>query len=255
MQRMNFIQVLLSLLVILAPTAVLAQSDTLDVRQVMDRMDRLYRSQRSYSEVEMVVTNPNWERSMRLEIWGEGLKKTFIAINSPKKDAGIATLRLGNEMWNYFPKIDKVMKVPPSMMMGAWMGSDFTNDDLVKESTFLEDYDARAVAPPDAEAGLAYFDLVAKEDAPTVWGRIEIVVQRQDLIPLRQVYYDEDGRKMRRMDFLQVRDLGGRRVPTLIEIVPLHKEGHKTAFRYMQAQFDGEIEPELFTLRNLRQKR
>ena len=254
MRGMIVIQILMSLAV-WALTDALAQPDTLDVRQVMDRMDRLYRSQRSYSEVEMIVSNPNWERRMRLEIWGEGLKKTFIAIKSPKKDAGIATLRLGNEMWNYFPKIDKVMKVPPSMMMGSWMGSDFTNDDLVKESTFMDDYDAHAIAPADAEVGLAYFELVAKEDAATVWGRIEIVVQRQDLIPLRQVYYDEDGQPMRRMDFSQVRQLGGRRVPTLIELVPLHKEGHKTAFQYLQAAFDGEIEPELFTLRNLRMKR
>ena len=252
---MIMIRLLLGLLILLIPVIVRAQLDTLGVVQMMERLDRLYRSERSYSAVEMTITNPNWERRMRLEIWGEGLDKTFIAINSPKKDAGIATLRLGHEMWNYFPRIDKVMKVPPSMMMGTWMGSDFTNDDLVKESTFLDDYEARAMIPDSAAVDMAYFELMAKPESPTVWGRIEIVVQRQTLLPVRQVYYDDDGQQMRRLDFSQVRQLGGRLLPTVVELVPLHKEGHKTTFQYLQATFDGEIEPELFTLRHLRQKR
>ena len=98
----------------------------------------------------MQVVTPNWERTLRMQMWTEGMDRTFIAILSPKKDAGIATLRKGTEMWNYFPKINKVMKVPPSMMMASWMGSDFTNDDLVKETSLLRDYDA-AFAEPESE--------------------------------------------------------------------------------------------------------
>lgn len=122
-----------------------------EVQEIIDRVDRLYRSDTSYGEIEMTIITPDWRRRLRMKIWTEGMDKTFLYITSPQKDAGIATLRIGSEMWNYFPKINKVMKVPPSMMMGSWMGSDFTNDDLVKESSLLRDYSARLINPEGAD--------------------------------------------------------------------------------------------------------
>ena len=113
------------------------------VREVLRKVDDLYRGTTSRGKVEMTVETPDWKRSMNMKIWSEGMNKTFVVILSPAKDAGVATLRVNRDMWNFFPGINKTLKVPPSMMMGSWMGSDFTNDDLVKESTFLDDYDAR----------------------------------------------------------------------------------------------------------------
>ncbi|HIC69853.1 MAG TPA: outer membrane lipoprotein-sorting protein [Candidatus Latescibacteria bacterium] len=113
------------------PAAAITARATTDslVARIVDRVDKLYRSSTSHSRFEMLIVNPNWERRLVMEIWTRGMNETFIRIETPKKDAGIATLRRGAEMWNFFPKIDKVMKVPPSMMMGSWMGSDFSNDD------------------------------------------------------------------------------------------------------------------------------
>ena len=104
------------------------------VDKILDRMDKLYRSSQSSASMTMKIKTPHWEREMKLKSWTKGLEKTFIVIDYPRKDKGVATLKKGNEMWNYFPKINKVIKVPPSMMMGSWMGSDFTNDDLVNEN-------------------------------------------------------------------------------------------------------------------------
>jgi outer membrane lipoprotein-sorting protein len=146
-----------------------ASAEELTVDEIVDRMDRLYRSDTSSAVVEMEIVSEHWRRTLNIDIWSEGLDKTFMHINSPKKDAGIATLRINNEMWNYLPKINKVMKVPPSMMMSSWMGSDFTNDDLVKESSLREDYDAKIIEPEGSDPDNFYVELIPKEDIPIVW--------------------------------------------------------------------------------------
>src|SRR6056300_1016740 len=109
-----------------------------DVEGILDRVDRLYRSDTTFSSIEMNIKTPNWERTLKMDVWTRGLEYTFVVIESPPKDKGIATLKRKNSMWNYFPKINKVIKIPPSMMMSSWMGSDFTNDDLVKENTLRD---------------------------------------------------------------------------------------------------------------------
>ena len=107
---------------------------------LLKEIDELYRSATSISTMKMEIVTPNWQRTLEMQSWTVGMEDTFIRILSPRKDRGVATLKKGNEMWNYFPKINKVIKVPPSMMMGSWMGSDFTNDDLVKEASLVDDY-------------------------------------------------------------------------------------------------------------------
>ena len=193
-------------------------SPVVDVQTIIDKVDKLYRSETSYSEIEMTIVNPNWERRLKVQMWSRGMEETFIRILSPKRDAGITTLRRDREMWNYFPKIDKVMKVPPSMMMGSWMGSDFTNDDLVKESTFHDDYNSRLIpaderAEDSAASNTYAIELTPKEKTATVWGRIVLVVRRSDYIPVSEVYYDERGRMMRRMELHDIAELGGRPIP------------------------------------------
>lgn len=232
-----------------------ATTDSL-VERIVDQVDRLYRSTTSHSRLEMLIVNPNWERRLEMEIWTRGMNETFIRILDPKKDAGIATLRRGTEMWNFFPKIDKVMKVPPSMMMGSWMGSDFSNDDLVKESTLIDDYDARPASAPDGSPpGFHYVELLPKAQTATVWGRILLAVRADDLLPVTETYFDEKGRAMRRIEFGEVRDFGGRLMPATMEMVPLHKEGHRTVIRYLEARFGLELPDDTFGLRNLRKRR
>ncbi len=240
------------------PAAAITARATTDslVARILDRVDRLYRSSTSHSRFEMLIVNPNWERRLVMEIWTRGMNETFIRIEAPKKDAGIATLRRGAEMWNFFPKIDKVMKVPPSMMMGSWMGSDFSNDDLVKESTLIDDYVARpAAAPEGAPPDHHYLELLPRKHTATIWGRILLAVRVDDLLPVAETYFDEKGRAMRRIDFSEVRDFGGRLMPATMKLVPLHKEGHFTVIRYLEAHFDLELEVDTFGLRNLRKRR
>jgi hypothetical protein len=231
-----------------------AQDET-EVRDIVDRVDRLYRSNTSQSEIEMTIVSEHWTRTLGMKIWTEGMDKTFIYITGPKKDAGIATLRKKTEMWNFFPKINKVMKVPPSMMMSSWMGSDFTNDDLVKESSMTKDYDARLFSPEDADPQNYYIELIPKKDIPIVWAKIIIAVRRQDYTPVYEIYFDEKGREMRIMEFSEVKTFGDRSIPSVLEMRPLNKEGRKTVIYYKEIGFDVELKPDVFTLRNLQRKR
>jgi len=222
------------------------------VRKIIEEIDRLYRSKTSYSELEMEIVTPHWQRTLSMYGWSEGMDKTFIRITEPKKENGVGTLRIENEMWNYLPKTNKVIKVPPSMMMSSWMGSDFTNDDLVKEFSLFEDYSYNFTEVENPQEGLIYVNCIPRPDLPIVWGNIVIAARESDYIPVWQKYYDEKGKLMRIQTFSDVRDYDGRRVPATMEMVPQHKEGHKTVIRYRVLKFDIPLDDEVFTLRNLR---
>ena len=226
-----------------------------DVKAIVKGMDELYRSETSQTNMEMQIVTPHWERTLALEVWTQGMDKTFILITSPKKEKGVATLRIGNEMWNYLPKTNKVMKVPPSMMMGSWMGSDFTNDDLVKESSMLDDYTYERITPADAQPDHLYIQLLPKEDSPIVWGKLIVAVRASDRVPVWQHFYDETGRLTRVMNFKEIKAFDGKTIPSVMEMIPQNKEGHKTVVRFVDAAFDKQIDEKVFTRRNLQRRR
>jgi outer membrane lipoprotein-sorting protein len=247
--------VLALMLGILLPHAALAlEAGDPEIQKIVDRVDRIFRSSSSVSKLEMSIVTENWERTLTMDMWTEGMDRTFIRILGPRKDRGIATLRVDTEMWNYFPKINKVMKVPPSMMMGSWMGSDFTNDDLVKESSMTRDYTYSLVEPPEPDPDHYYVELRPKADTAIVWGKIIVKVRREDYIPVMEEFFDERGRKMRVMHLKDIRPMGGKTIPTVIELIPLNKEGQKTLIRYISVEFDKELGKDVFTLRNLRKR-
>lgn len=238
-----------------APSSLLqSKAETHEVEKIVKKMDELYRATTSVGKVEMEIITPDWERTLKMDIWSEGMDKTFIRILEPKKERGLATLRVGNEMWNFLPKTNKVMKVPPSMMMSSWMGSDFTNDDLVKEFTFIESYHFEMAAVDTPEEGVLYVKCVPKEGLPIVWGYIIIAVREKDYIPVWEKYYDEKGKLMREMYFKEIKFFGKREIPSVMELISTNKKGQKTIVRYIEAAFELEIDKEIFSLRNLQKR-
>lgn len=214
---------------------------------LLKKMDELFRSDSSTSTMKMTIITPNWQRTLKMQSWTRGMDDTFIRVLTPVKDRGVSTLKIDTDMWNYFPKINKTIKVPPSMMMGSWMGSDFTNDDLVREVSLLEEYN---VEKTDEGANWR-LSLVPKQETVTVWGRIEFVIDKASLLPSEQIYFNEKGEKVRLMSFSDIREYSGRKMPAIMTMVPLNKTGHKTVIEYVEAEFDSEINPRIFTLRNL----
>jgi outer membrane lipoprotein-sorting protein len=226
-----------------------------DALEISRRLDELFRSGSSRAIVSMQVTTPHYSRSLKMEIYSRGMDDTLVRILKPAKERGVATLKRGSEMWNYLPKIKKTIRIPPSMMSASWMGSDFTNDDLVRESSWETDYDVTLLAgQPAGQAALAY---VPKPEAPVPWQKVVGYFDAETLIPTAIEYFDEKGRKARTMTFDEVGVLGGRTLPKRIVLTPLlgDKRGHSTVMVYEEAEFDIPLKEGLFSLTTLRHGR
>ncbi|MEN8154085.1 MAG: outer membrane lipoprotein-sorting protein [Acidobacteriota bacterium] len=223
-------------------------------REIVSKVDELYRSTSSYGLFEMEIITPHWKRKLKIKSWSLGKDKTFMRILEPKKERGMATLKINREMWNFLPKTNKIMKIPPSMMMGSWMGSDFTNDDLVKEYTYLEDYSFEIVKPEGNDSSNTYVKCIPKEGLPIIWGHVIIAVKEKGYIPVFQKYYDEKGNLMREMYFKDIKRFGKREIPSVMELIPTKKKGKRTIIRYLEAEFGTRIDKKIFTLRNLRKR-
>jgi outer membrane lipoprotein-sorting protein len=220
-------------------------------REIIDEMEQLYRGDSSDATITMKVETPQYQRTLTMAGQSLGKELAFFRILSPKKDRGIATLKREQEMWNYFPKINKVIKVPPSMMMGSWMGSDFTNDDLVKETQLIDAYHLEY----DENETQHFITLTPKEETVTVWGKIEYIISKTPLLPVAQIFYDDDGEKVRRMTFSEPREFDGVLMPSVLEMQPLNKEGHKTRIIYEDITFNvPEIGEGTFSMRNLKSR-
>ena len=204
----------------------------------------------------MSVATRRWKRSMTLEVWSEGTEKALIRVLSPKKEEGTATLKIGSDIWNYLPKIDRTIRIPTSMMSAAWMGSHFTNDDLVKESRLVRDYAIEIAFEGEQDGGSVYeFSLTPYPQAPVVWGRISFRVRKQDLMPVWARYYSEDGVLKRTLTYSEYRTMGGRLVPTRMRMTPEDKPHEFTEVVYEDVRFDLPIQERTFSLSALRKRR
>jgi len=227
-------------------------SRTMTAREMLDRIDDLFRGATSHGVMTMKVVTAHWSRELRLEEWSEGKDKSLIRILAPRKERGTATLKVGNDIWNYLPKVKRVIKLPSSMMGDAWMGSHFTNDDLVKDSRMADDYDYE-VSFQGLKDGVQVTEVACRPRprAAVVWGKIVMRVRSEDGMPLGGEYFDEDMKLARKMVFSGFRIMGGRMVPARMTILPADKPGESTAVEYEDLVFDGVLEPGTFSLRNL----
>ncbi|MGD8868851.1 MAG: outer membrane lipoprotein-sorting protein [Gemmatimonadales bacterium] len=220
---------------------------------IIDRVDRILRGESSHGTASMEIVTEHWERSMTMEIWSLGTDYSLIRVTAPKSEEGTATLKAGDDIWNYLPRVDRTIKIPPSMMMSSWMGSHFTNDDLVKESRLVDDYDIEIAFEGDRDGVRVWeFELTPKPEAAVVWGSILYRVRKEDLMPLWAKYYDEDGKLVRTMTFSDFRVMGGRLIPAALEVQPENKPGEHTRVQYSELEFNIDIDTDFFSLRNLR---
>ncbi len=203
-------------------------------------------------DFEMTVTTPAWERKLTLRVWMDRPRWSFVRILGPAKERGISSLRIDKEMWNYIPRIERTVKVPPSMMLQPWFGSDFTNDDLVKEGSFVTDYTHRLRGEREANGYPAYVvELLPKPDAAVVWGKVLYSVRKTDFVPLKIEYFDERGKLIRVLDYRNVQQMGDRTIPLLWEMRPADKEGKKTSIVVKRIEHDKSVDANIFTMRNL----
>ena len=219
--------------------------------QLIDQMEALYRQESSTFTLSMAIKTPDYQRQLTLVGASQGQDYSYFRILAPKKDRGVATLKREDEMWNYLPKINRIIKVPPSMMMNAWMGSDFTNDDLVKQTTLSEAYTLSLVSLAD----IYEVTLIPKEETVTVWGRIVYTVLKSPLIPQGQTFFDDKGVAVRALTFSEPRRFGNVILPAKLVMTPLNKKGFETVIVYEDLTLnDPSITAETFSLRALKRR-
>jgi hypothetical protein len=225
-------------------------------KEIVDYVDRLMRGESSHATVTMDIETENWSRTLEMEVWSRGRDHSLVRVLSPRSEAGMATLMSEEQVWNYLPRADRTIKIPPSLMMGAWMGSHFTNDDLVKESQLIDDYDIDLGFEGDRDGVPVWeFVLTPSEEAAVVWGRVEYQVRQSDTLPTWARYYDEDGEVARTMEFSDYREMSGRTIPAVMTVVPADKPHELTRVTYRELEFDLELSEDFFSLRNLRSSR
>lgn len=237
----------------LACASALAAPPPPDVDRLLARLDDLYRSKSSVGRMEIAVVTPRNTRTMRLKAWTRGEEEVLVVVESPPRDAGTATLRVGDNLWNWLPRIARTIRVPPAMMMGSWMGTDFTNDDLVKESSLRKDFAARVDRRAQDPAGW-WLVLEVKPGVVGRWARIELLVSDEQL-PVEERHFDRKGRLARTLRFDEVKVMGGRRLPAHMTLQPADQPANRTEMRYLEVQFDVKVPDDTFSLSRLEQSR
>jgi outer membrane lipoprotein-sorting protein len=227
----------------------------LDAQTLIDAAVEYYRGQASVATVEMTIHRPSWDRKMTMKAWTKGQKDSLFTITAPSKDRGNGTLKRGREMWTYNPKINRVIKLPPSMMSQSWMGSDFSNNDLAKSDSILEDYTHKIVGTETHEGKKVYvIESVPKPEAPVVWGMQRLKV-REDFILLSEEFFDEDSLPVKIMIGSQIEMLSGKLFPRIWTMKKSDVQDEYTRLDYRELQFKDTLPNSLFTLSALKSTR
>lgn len=244
---------LATLLLALLPLNTMADSPAPEdiIRKAMDH----WRGVNSYGEMTMIIHRPDWERSMSMQAWTEGDKNSLVRVTAPARDAGNGTLLQDNNMWTYSPKINRVVKVPSSMMSQSWMGSDLSNKDISKSTDIIDQYEHSLLETKDMDGHQAWIiQSIPHEDAAVVWGK-EIWTIRDDYVLMEQQFWDQEGVLVKTFKTLEVREMGGRTVASIMRMQDVEKPNEWTEMRVDSNEFDVELPKNLFTLSNLRNPR
>lgn len=231
------------------------QSSELTADEILDKVDDLYRGDSSQGTMTMAIKTEHWTRELTLEYWSLGKENSLFRILAPQKEKGTATLKCDRDIWNYLPKVNRTIKLPSSMMSQSWMGSHFTNDDLVKESRFTDDYTFEKSFEGERDGqNVIEITCIPHENAAVVWGKTIVIVEQDSFMPLEISYYDEEMELARTWLFSDVKDIGDRRLPVSMIVIPADKPDESTEVIYDEIIFNVEIDKEFFSLRNLQDR-
>ena len=245
------------LLFLSGASSALSASETVtpDPRDLIRAAMEHWRGVTSYSEMTMVIHRSDWERSFSMQAWTEGDKLSLVRVTEPKRDAGNGTLVKDQNMWTFSPKINRILKVPSSMMNQSWMGSDFSNKDISKSTDIIDQYDHRLLKTETVEDHVRYtIESIPHEEAAVVWGK-EIVVIRDDYVMLRQEFWDQDDVLVKEMESIELREMDGRIIAARMRMQKLENPGEWTEMTVDAIDFDVELGANVFTLSNLRNPR
>ena len=223
-----------------------------NAKEILQKAIDLMYGKKTYSVITMTITKPTWSRTVSMKVWSIEPDYSLVYITEPARDKGSVTLKRKNEVWNWLPSVQKTIKIPPSMMLASWMGSDFTNDDLVRQSSVLSDY-SHTLAGKEQHDGYECYkiELVPKPEAGVVWGKIITWISTKEYMQLKEEFYDEDGVLIRTMLGSKPKLFDGHLLPSYSEMIPHNKPGNKTSFETKELDFNAALSPEFFSIQNM----
>ena len=232
-------------------------AQTMSATEIVKKADEKFNGEKSgISTMVMTIVRPAWERTVEFKSWTMGRENSLTLITAPAKDEGQTFLKRGQEMWSLNPSINRLIKLPPSMMSQGWMGSDYTNDDILKESSLVNDYTHEIAGEEMIGERLCYkIRMVAKENASVVWGHQFRWIDKKDLLVLKAELYDEDGYLVRTELGSEIKLMGGRNIPTMLELIPADEKGNKTVVIITEMKFNVPIEESFFSQQNMKRVR
>ncbi|HHX8264160.1 TPA: outer membrane lipoprotein-sorting protein [Vibrio diabolicus] len=220
---------------------------------IVQKSDQAMRGKSSYSEATMKIVRPDWSRSMTMKSWTKGTELSLVLVTAPAKDKGSASLKRHREMWNWVPSIERVIKIAPSMLSQSWMGSDFTNDDLINQSSIVVDYQHQLLQSETFDGDKVWVvDALAKPDAPVVWSKVRLWISQTSFLQRKVEFYDEFDELVNVLTTYDVQTLGGRDVATRMEMQPIDKPGNKTVLITHEAQFGFDIDDDFFSQQQMK---
>jgi outer membrane lipoprotein-sorting protein len=242
----------LLILGLLLITKINSQNATEIVKKAYDKE----RGLSSQGEITMTILRPTWTRTLKMKMWGKGTDFSMTLITYPAKEKGQTFLKRKIELWSWSPTINRMVKLPPSMMSQGWMGSDYTNDDILKESSIVLDYTHKLLDTEKIEGYDCYkIEMIPKESAKVVWGKVYKWISKSEYLQLRTEYYDEDSYKVKSEVGKNIKNMGGRILPSVIEIIPEDDEGKKTIVEINSILFDIKIDDSFFSQQNMQKIR
>ncbi len=248
---MNRIIVLLALISLGIISTSWTNTDIQDPKEIVRKSDEKLRGNSSKGELKMTIIRPKWTREITIKSWSKGDDFALMYVTSPARDRGVVFLKREKEIWNWQPSIERMIKLPPSMMMQSWMGSDFKNDDIVKQSSIVDDFTHQLTGSEIIESRDCYIiEMIPKEEAAVVWGKVISWIDKEEFMQLKHEFYDEDGYLIHTMYGKGVKNLGGKLLPSILEVIPADEEGNKTVVEHLSLNFDIPIDNDFFSVQN-----
>ena len=230
--------------------------DDITAAEIIQKADEKVRGKTNTSVMEMEIIRPTWKRSVTMKSWGRGMDYSMTYITAPAKDKGQVFMKRVTEMWNWMPSIGRMIKIPASMMSQGWMGSDYTNDDILKESSIVVDYDHKIDKEEEVEGFDCYkIEMTPKTEAAVIWAKVYKWITKDEFIQIKSTYYDEDDELVKSDFGYDFKTMDGRLIPTRIEIVPADEEGKKTVLYIKEIQFDVDLSDSFFSQQNMKRIR
>lgn len=252
---MKKINIIIILLIFAGSIQMTIAQDLTAIEIVQKSIDKL-NGESSKGTMKMTVVRPTWSREVTMESWSMTDEYYLILITAPVKDKGQTFLKRNTDMWNWMPSISKMIKIPPSMMSQSWMGSDFTNDDLVKMNSYVNQYTHKIIGEEELEGMNCYkIELIPKPDAAVVWGKVICWISKEEFYQLRLEFFDEDMYLVNKQESSEIKQFSDRKLPSRMVMTPVDEPGNQTIIEVIENDFNIDIQESFFSQQNMKKIR